>query len=59
MSAVKPLGVVTGGAGFIGSHMVDLFLAEGYRVHAVDNLVGGRLQNLEHHKGSPDLRGYP
>ena len=36
--------------------MVDLFLPEGYRVHVVDNLVGGRLQNLEHHKGSADLR---
>jgi len=56
MSSAKPLAIVTGGAGFIGSHMVDLFLDEGYRVHAVDNLVGGRLQNLEHRKGSPDLR---
>ena len=47
---------MTGGAGFIGSHMVDLFLGEGYRVHVVDNLVGGRLQNLEHLKGNADLR---
>jgi UDP-glucose 4-epimerase len=56
MSEGKPLAIVTGGAGFIGSHMVDLFLSEGYRVHVVDNLVGGRLQNLEHLKGNPDLR---
>ncbi len=56
MSSAKPLAIVTGGAGFIGSHMVDLFLDEGYRVHVSDNLVGGRLQNLEHHKGNPDLR---
>jgi UDP-glucose 4-epimerase len=56
MSEGKPLAIVTGGAGFIGSHMVDLFLGEGYRVHVVDNLVGGRLQNLEHLKGNPDLR---
>jgi UDP-glucose 4-epimerase len=56
MSSEKPLAVVTGGAGFIGSHMVDLFLEEGFRVHVVDNLVGGRLQNLEHHKGNPSLR---
>ena len=47
--------VVTGGAGFIGSHMVDLLLAEGYRVHVIDNLVGGRLDNLAHHKGNPNL----
>jgi UDP-glucose 4-epimerase len=55
MSAQK-LAVVTGGAGFIGSHMVDLLLSEGLRVHVVDNLCGGRLQNLEHHKINPDLR---
>jgi len=47
--------VVTGGAGFIGSHMVDLLLGEGIRVHVIDNLVGGRLQNLEHHKGNANL----
>lgn len=47
--------VVTGGAGFIGSHMVDLLLGEGFRVHVIDNLVGGRLQNLEHHKGNANL----
>ena len=56
MSASQPLAVVTGGAGFIGSHMVDLLLAEGCRVHVVDNLVGGRLQNLDQHKGNADLR---
>ncbi|MEI6082145.1 MAG: GDP-mannose 4,6-dehydratase [Verrucomicrobiota bacterium] len=47
--------VVTGGAGFIGSHMVDLLLGEGFRVHVIDSLVGGRLQNLEHHKGNANL----
>jgi UDP-glucose 4-epimerase len=56
MSTARPLAVVTGGAGFIGSHMVDLLLAEGCRVHVVDNLVGGRLQNLDHLKGNADLR---
>src|ERR1700722_12216084 len=55
MSLAKPLAVVTGGAGFIGSHMVDLFLDEGYRVHVVDNLVGGRLQNLDHRKADANL----
>jgi len=51
-----PLAVVTGGAGFIGSHMVDLLLAEGYAVHVIDNLTGGRLDNLQQHKGESRLR---
>ena len=40
--------VVTGGAGFIGSHMVDLLLGKDFEVEVIDNLVTGRLQNLEH-----------
>lgn len=52
---MRKLAVVTGGAGFIGSHIVDLLLDEGYRVHVIDNLVGGRLENLAHRKGSADL----
>ena len=50
-----PSAVVTGGAGFIGSHMVDLLLAEGYHVRVIDNMVGGREANLAHHKGNPRL----
>jgi UDP-glucose 4-epimerase len=52
---VRPVAVVTGGAGFIGSHMVDLLLDRGYAVRVVDNLVGGREENLAHHAGNPDL----
>jgi UDP-glucose 4-epimerase len=44
----RPIAVVTGGAGFIGSHMVDLLLAGGYAVRVIDNLVGGRAGNLSH-----------
>lgn len=51
----KPIAVVTGGAGFIGSHMVDLLVGEGYRVHVIDNLVGGRLDNLAHHRSNMDI----
>ncbi|MBI4064641.1 MAG: GDP-mannose 4,6-dehydratase [Elusimicrobia bacterium] len=50
-----PIAVVTGGAGFIGSHMVDLLLGQGYRVRVIDNLSGGRAENLAHHKTNPDL----
>lgn len=41
-----PISVVTGGAGFIGSHMVELLLAEGHTVRVIDNLSGGRESNL-------------
>jgi UDP-glucose 4-epimerase len=51
----KPIAVVTGGAGFIGSHMVDCLLARGYAVRVVDNLVGGHKRNLDHHGGNQDL----
>jgi UDP-glucose 4-epimerase len=49
------LAVVTGAAGFIGSHMLDVLLECGYRVHGLDNLAGGRRENLAHHHGNPDL----
>jgi dTDP-glucose 4,6-dehydratase len=45
---MKSRALVTGGAGFIGSHLCDALLAEGYLVVAVDNLLTGRISNLEH-----------
>jgi len=41
--------LVTGGAGFIGSHLVDRLVDEGYRVRVVDNLSSGRVENIKHH----------
>jgi UDP-glucose 4-epimerase len=48
--------VVTGGAGFVGSHLVDALLANGNTVVAVDNLSTGRLPNLAHLEGHPGFR---
>jgi dTDP-glucose 4,6-dehydratase len=45
--------LVTGGAGFLGSHLCDALLAEGYAVVAVDNLLTGRLANLQHLNHEP------
>ncbi len=44
----SPRALVTGGAGFLGSHLCDALLAEGYSVIAVDNLLTGRTSNLDH-----------
>lgn len=41
--------LITGGAGFIGSHLSDLFLAKGYRVICMDNLITGKMENIRHH----------
>jgi UDP-glucose 4-epimerase len=55
MIAIKPVAIVTGGAGFIGSHMVDHLLGRGYAVRVIDNLVGGHERNLAQHNGNPAL----
>ena len=51
----RPIAVVTGGAGFIGSHMVDVLVERGFWVRAIDNLAGGREENLALHRDNPDL----
>jgi UDP-glucose 4-epimerase len=52
---LKPIAVVTGGSGFIGSHVVDCLLDRGFRVRVIDNLSGGHRANLAQHEGNADL----
>src|SRR5438128_1709807 len=53
--AAKPTIVITGGAGFLGSHMADKYLKSGYRVVAVDNFTTGSKRNIEHLAENPDF----
>src|SRR3954451_2312426 len=52
----KPVSVVTGGAGFLGSHLTDRLLKEGHRVVAIDNLITGNLENIDHLAGNENYR---
>ncbi|MEM7035833.1 MAG: UDP-glucuronic acid decarboxylase family protein [Bacteroidota bacterium] len=47
--------LITGGAGFLGSHLVDRFLNEGFRVIVMDNLLTGDVANISHHFGNDDF----
>jgi len=48
--------LVTGGAGFIGSHLCEYLLKDGYKVTAIDNLSTGRLDNISHLKINPNFQ---
>ena len=51
-----PVSVVTGAAGFLGSHLADRLLAEGHRVVGLDNLITGSVANIEHLAGDERFR---
>ena len=55
MATRKKVAVITGGAGFLGSHLSDRFLAEGCRVICVDNLITGNLNNIKHLRKNKDF----
>jgi dTDP-glucose 4,6-dehydratase len=52
----KPTSVVTGAAGFLGSHLTDLLLARGHKVIGIDNFVTGTVDNISHLGGNPDFK---
>jgi UDP-glucose 4-epimerase len=47
--------LVTSGAGFIGSHLVDRLVSDGWSVRVLDNFSSGRMENIKHHKGNRDV----
>jgi dTDP-glucose 4,6-dehydratase len=53
MSKTKPRTLITGAAGFLGSHLCDRFIAEGHEVIAMDNLITGDMRNIDHLMDSP------
>lgn len=52
---VKPRILITGGAGFLGSHLCDRFIREGFHVIAMDNLITGEIKNIQHLFPLPDF----
>jgi len=52
----SPTSVVTGGAGFLGSHLTDRLLAEGHQVIGIDNLITGNVANIEHLAGNKSYK---
>ncbi|PWU14620.1 MAG: NAD-dependent dehydratase [Verrucomicrobia bacterium] len=55
-SPSAPTSVVTGAAGFLGSHLTDLLLARGHKVIGIDNFVTGSVDNIAHLGGKPNFK---
>ena len=51
----KKTTLITGAAGFLGSHLCDRFIKEGHHVIAMDNLITGNIKNIEHHFSNKDF----
>ena len=56
MKSKQPVSVVTGAAGFLGSHLTDLLLSRGHKVIGLDNFVTGSVDNINHLGGNPNFR---
>jgi dTDP-glucose 4,6-dehydratase len=56
MASAKTVSIVTGGAGFLGSHLCSRLLAEGHHVVCIDNLITGDTANIAHLSGRNDFR---
>jgi dTDP-glucose 4,6-dehydratase len=56
LRSTSPVSVVTGGAGFLGSHLTDRLLAAGHRVIAIDNLITGNTDNIAHLAGNKNFQ---
>ncbi|HEY3901670.1 MAG TPA: UDP-glucuronic acid decarboxylase family protein [Chthoniobacter sp.] len=56
MPTSRPTSVVTGGAGFLGSHLTDRLLSEGHRVIGIDNFITGNVANIEHLSGNENYK---
>lgn len=56
MKKKQPISVVTGAAGFLGSHLTDLLLARGQKVIGIDNFVTGAVDNIAHLGGNPNFK---
>jgi dTDP-glucose 4,6-dehydratase len=56
MKRKHPVSVVTGAAGFLGSHLTDLLLVRGHKVFGLDNFITGSKNNIAHLRGNPEFR---
>lgn len=56
MKNKQPISVVTGAAGFLGSHLTDLLVARGHKVIGIDNFVTGSVDNIAHLGGNPSFK---
>jgi dTDP-glucose 4,6-dehydratase len=56
MNKKQPISVVTGAAGFLGSHLTDLLLKHGHKVIGIDNFVTGSVDNIAHLGGNPNFK---
>ena len=56
MKKKQPISIVTGAAGFLGSHLTDLLISRGHKVIGIDNFVTGSVDNISHLGGNPNFK---